>query len=157
IKNEPTAFYDTVTAAANYLAEKSESRHRRVIVVISDGDDNFSDRTRDASIAEYQLKKKGQAISGSSVLAMDDVHRRAIADIQQAILKTDAAFYSVNPGGPSIKLNVIAMRAQNGMQTLAVATGGTAFVPDGEKDLEVVFRQVAAELRGQYLLQYYGD
>jgi len=43
------------------------------------------------------------------------------------------------------------------MRTVADATGGTAFLPDGEKDLEAVFRQVAAELRGQYLLIYYAN
>ena len=43
------------------------------------------------------------------------------------------------------------------MEAVAAATGGTAFVPDSDADLERVFRQVAAELRGQYLLQYYGD
>ena len=49
------------------------------------------------------------------------------------------------------------MRAQAGMTTVADASGGTAFLPDGEKDLEAVFRQVAAELRGQYLIQYYAN
>jgi VWFA-related protein len=43
------------------------------------------------------------------------------------------------------------------MEAIAETTGGTAFVPDTDADLERVFRQVAAELRGQYLLQYYGD
>jgi len=80
----------------------------------------------------------------------------AVADVQQAAQKADAIFYSVNPGGPSVRLNQIAMRAETGMEAMAEATGGTAFIPDGEKDLERVFRQVAAELRGQYLLQYYG-
>jgi VWFA-related protein len=80
-----------------------------------------------------------------------------VADVQQAAQKADAIFYSVNPGGPSVRLNQIAMRAENGMEAIAEATGGTAFIPDGEKDLERVFRQVGAELRGQYLLQYYGN
>ena len=43
------------------------------------------------------------------------------------------------------------------MESIAESTGGTAFVPDGEKDLEKVFNEVAAELRGQYLLQYYSN
>jgi hypothetical protein len=30
-------------------------------------------------------------------------------------------------------------------------------VPDSDKDLERVFNEVAAELRGQYLLQYYSS
>jgi VWFA-related protein len=56
-----------------------------------------------------------------------------------------------------VKLNQIAMRAERGMEAIAETTGGTAFLPDSDLDLERVFRQVAAELRGQYLLQYYGD
>ena len=51
----------------------------------------------------------------------------------------------------------VVMRAQAGMTTVADASGGTAFLPDGERDLEAVFRQVAAELRGQYLIQYYAN
>ena len=37
----------------------------------------------------------------------------------------------------------------------STATGGNAFVPEKTEDLEPVFKQIAAELRGQYLLQYY--
>ena len=54
-----------------------------------------------------------------------------------------------------MKMNQISMRAETGMESIAEATGGTAFLPDSDRDLERVFRQVAAELRGQYLLQYY--
>jgi Ca-activated chloride channel family protein len=153
----PTAFYDTVSAAAKYLSENSESRHRRVIVVISDGDDNFSERVRELSVAEARATMKGEVSPASSLVSLQDRHRRAVADVQQAVLKADVTFYSLNPGGPSVQLNQIAMRAQTGMRTVADATGGTAFVPDGEKDLEAVFRQVAAELRGQYLLIYYAN
>jgi VWFA-related protein len=81
----------------------------------------------------------------------------AVQFVQQAVQKADAIFYSVNPGGPSVRMNVISTRAQTGMQAVADATGGTAFLPDSDKDLEKVFSQVAAELRGQYLLQYYGN
>ena len=84
-------------------------------------------------------------------------HQQAVAAVQKAVQQADVIFYSVNPGGPSIKLNQIAMRAERGMEAIAETTGGTAFVPDSDADLERVFRQVAAELRGQYLLQYYGD
>ena len=50
-------------------------------------------------------------------------------------------------------LNVITKRGQDGLQQVAEATGGTAFVPDREEDLDSVFAQIAAELRAQYLLQ----
>src|SRR6185295_397633 len=40
----PTAFYDSVIAAAKYLTDSAPSNYRRVIVVLSDGDDNFSEQ-----------------------------------------------------------------------------------------------------------------
>jgi Ca-activated chloride channel family protein len=153
----PTAFYDTVSAAARYLMENSPGRERRVIVVISDGDDNFSTSVRDLSVAEFRAKIDGQDTPAAALIGLQEKHRRAVQEVQQAVQKADVTFYSVNPGGPSVKLNQISMRAQNGMRTIADATGGSAFVPDAEADLDRVFRQVAAELRGQYLLQYYAS
>ena len=167
----PTAFYDTVSTAAKYLLANSPSKNRRVIVVISDGDDNFSERIKDISLAQYNAQRADpkdaspvastvQAQSSSRknlVTLQQQAHRLAVADVQQAVLTADVTFYSVNPGGPSVALNQISTRAQNGMRAIADASGGTAFIPDGEKDLERTFQQVAAELRGQYLLQYYAD
>lgn len=153
----PTAFYDTVIAAAKYLNENSPSRHRRVIIVLSDGDDNFSERIRDLSIAEARANLRGQTTAAGSLASLQAKHRLAVQNVQQAVQKADITFYSVNPGGPSVRMNVISTRAQAGMQSVADATGGTAFLPDSDKDLEKVFNQVAAELRGQYLLMYYGN
>ena len=151
-----TAFYDTVTAAATYL-QSAPSQYRRVIIVITDGDDNNSKRIVSSSNAEARASNNGQLTGSGARAGLDTKHRLAVADVQQAAQKADAIFYSFNPGGPSVRLNQIAMRAETGMEAIAEATGGTAFIPDGEKDLERVFRQVAAELRGQYLLQYYGN
>ena len=156
IANVPTAFYDAVETAAKYLMDNAPSNYRRVIVVLSDGDDNFSTATRNLAIADYNASQSGQAASGTRT-GLQQAHLRAVAGVQKSVQQADAIFYSVNPGGPSIKLNQIAMRAERGMETIAASTGGTAFVPDSDKDLERVFRQVAAELRGQYLLQYYAD
>jgi len=153
----PTAYYDTVVAASKYLEENAPSNYRRVIVVLSDGDDNFSEQTKAASIAEANATLSGQQVTAGTRTALQQSHQRAVAYVQKRVQQADAIFYAVNPGGPSIKLNVIAMRAEAGMEAVAAATGGTAFVPDSDADLERVFRQVAAELRGQYLLQYYGD
>jgi len=153
----PTAFYDTVEAAAKYLTENAPSNFRRVIVVMSDGDDNFSTVTRGLSIADYNATQSGQQAALGTRTGLLQAHQRAVAGVQKSVQQADAIFYSVNPGGPSIKLNQIAMRAEHGMEAIAEITGGTAFVPDSDADLERVFRQVAAELRGQYLLQYYAD
>lgn len=153
----PTAFYDTVAAAAHYLSENSPDRHRRVIVVLSDGDDNFSERIRDLSVAEARAAMKGEETPQAALVSLQDRHRRAVIDLQHTILKADVTFYSVNPGGRSVELNLISTRAQNGMHAVAEASGGSAFIPDSDQELERVFRQVASELRGQYLLQYYAD
>jgi len=152
----PTAFYDTVAAAAKYLVENSPARHRRVIVVLSDGDDNFSNLVRDLTIAEVRASQNGEtaAVARQNLQAR---HRRAVVEVERAVQQADAAFYSINPGGPSVHLNQISTRAQSGMQSIADATGGTAFLPDSDKDLERVFSEVAAELRGQYLLLYYSN
>lgn len=153
----PTAFYDAVAAAAKYLMENSPGRHRRVIIVLSDGDDNFSNRIRDLSVAEARANLRGEPSASASLAGLQQKHRVAVQDTQREVQKADAIFYAVNPGGPSVRMNVISTRAHTGMQAVADATGGTAFLPDSDKDLEKVFRQVAAELRGQYLLQYYGN
>jgi len=153
----PTAFYDTVNAAAKYLTQNAPSNFRRVIVVLSDGDDNFSDQIRDQSLADYRSTTSGQQNALGTRTGLLNAHQRAVAFVQKAVQQADVIFYSVNPGGPSIKLNLIAMRAERGMEAIAETTGGTAFVPDSDRDLERVFRQVAAELRGQYLLQYYAN
>jgi VWFA-related protein len=151
-----TAFYDTVSAAAAYL-ETAPSQYRRVIIVITDGDDNNSRRIVSVSDREATASQNNQLKPSAALAAAQGRHKVAVNEVKQAAQKADAIFYSVNPGGPSVRLNQIAMRAEAGMEAIAEATGGTAFIPDGEKDLERVFRQVAAELRGQYLIQYYGD
>jgi Ca-activated chloride channel homolog len=153
----PTAFYDTVSAAANYLMTDSDDRHRRVVLVISDGDDNFSNLVRESSLAEYRATQKSDAPASAARSNLAIRKQRAVGEVQKHVQKADAAFYAINPGGPSVRLNQISMNAQNSMQSIAESTGGTAFIPNGEQDLERVFNEIAAELRGQYLLQYYSN
>ena len=161
-KAVPTAFYDSVTFAAKYLAENAPGNHRRVILAVTDGDDNFSNAVREQTVAEFEAEKKAEAQDstrpvGERASARRDLltrHQRAVAGVQRAVQGADAVFYSINPGGPSVRLNEISMRAQTGMQTVADATGGTAFIPTRNEELDPIFRQVAAELRAQYLLQY---
>jgi len=151
-----TSFYDTVAAAAKYLDENSPARRRRVIVVISDGDDTSSN-LQQQTLAEIRANQKLEPSRAAALENLQFRHGRAAREVQKAVQKSDAAFYSINPGGPSLRLNQISMRAQRAMESIAQSTGGTAFIPNGEKDLEKVFREVAAELRGQYLLQYYSN
>jgi len=161
-RSTPTAFYDSVSFAAKYLGENAPGNHRRVILAVTDGDDNFSTAVREQTVAEYEAQKKAEAQEatrpvGERAAARRDLqlrHQRAVQGVQRAVQGADAVFYSINPGGPSVRLNDISMRAQNAMQTVADATGGTAYVPARNEELDAIFRQVAAELRAQYLLQY---
>jgi Ca-activated chloride channel family protein len=159
-QSTPTAFYDSVSFAAKYLNDNAPGRNRRVILAISDGDDNFSNSVREQTVAEYETEKKAEGAAqatGERAAARRDLqarHQRAVASVQRAVQGADAVFYSINPGGPSVRLNEISTRAQNGMQQVADATGGTAYLPNSSGDLETIFRQIAAELRAQYLLQY---
>jgi Ca-activated chloride channel homolog len=153
----PTAFYDAVAAAAKYLVANSAERHRRVILVISDGDDTASNAVRDASPAEYRASQNGAMSAAASRNSLRARRSRAVLDVQKFVQQADATFYSINPGGPSIRLNEISMTAQTAMQNIAESTGGNAFIPGAERDLERVFSEIAAELRGQYLLLYYSN
>ncbi|HEX8145110.1 MAG TPA: VWA domain-containing protein [Pyrinomonadaceae bacterium] len=145
----PTAFYDTVIEAAHYLAQSSPPQHRRVVVVISDGEDNFSERVKRAIGATRQEQ------DAVSVQDKGAVYNKVLLEVQREIQKAEITFYSINPSGVALRLNVISKRAQDGMEQLANATGGNSFVPEKLENLEAVFKQIAAELRSQYLLQYY--
>jgi Ca-activated chloride channel family protein len=162
----PTAYYDTVIEAARYLAKNTPEQHRRVLVIISDGEDNFSNRVRDSSVAAYRASQADEndvspaakaRVRAASEAALREGHQKAQAEMQREVQTANVVFYSINPGGESIKLNVISTKAQNAMQQLATATGGTAFVPAKIEDLEAVFSRIASELRAQYLLQYYSN
>lgn len=146
-----TAFYDTVLDAAQYLAKNAPAQRRRVIVVISDGEDTYSEKIKAAIGATPQERDS---------VRMEDrlrIHQRILQQVQREVQRAEATFYSINPSGKALNLNVISKRAQEGMEQISLATGGNSFVPERVEDLDGVFRQIAAELRSQYLLQYYSN
>jgi Ca-activated chloride channel family protein len=162
-----TAFYDTVNEASKYLARNTPPQNRRVIVVISDGEDNFSNRTRDVEVAMYRaLNKETEGQTDKQrreqlVKLRNDAQQQALLEVQRELQRAEVVFYSINPSGEALRLNLPGVRAQEGMARLAEATGGNTFVPESQNvkltDLDKVFSQIAAELRSQYLLQYYSS
>jgi Ca-activated chloride channel family protein len=146
----PTAFFDTVVEASKYL-EQTPARHRRVVVVISDGADNFSE------VIKKTIGTTREEQESASVAVKDRVTERALREVERSLQRADAVFYAINPAGNTMYLNVITRRGHEGMQRLADSTGGTTFVPEADADLTHVFNRIAAELRGQYLLQYYAN
>lgn len=150
----PTAFYDTVKSASKYLAENAPERNRRVILVISDGEDNFSTMVRQAEMDAYVADKEGKSLPADRRRRQQELHRKAVQELLREVQRADVVFYSINPTGPSLRLNEISTRAQENMKQLADTTGGNSFVPANSGSLDLIFRQIAAELRAQYLLQY---
>jgi Ca-activated chloride channel homolog len=105
------------------------------------------------------LRQSAGPETRQAVIALSDgednrsnhVFSEALSEIQRA----DSIFYSINPGGSSIRLNEISLKAQSDLESLAKETGGDAFVSSNPGDLENIFYRVAADLRAQYLLSYY--
>jgi Ca-activated chloride channel family protein len=122
--NEPTAFFDAVVEGAQYLDKSADSGSRRVLLVISDGEENFSKSNK-------------------------------LEDALRELQRDDCLFYAINPSGGGIRLNAISMKGQAVMDSLATETGGKAFNVIKIDELASVFRQIAEELKAQYLFGYY--
>jgi Ca-activated chloride channel family protein len=156
-----TAFFDSVSFAAEYLQKNGSPSSRKVIIVISDGEDNFSKLRRAAEkTANQQLTEKNLSTKEYNklmVMQRDTADAKAVSKVMQDLQNADTVFYSVNPAGNSYQLNTISQRGQSTMQKFADDTGGTAFLPRKAEDLSPIFRRISSELRAQYLLQYYAE
>jgi Ca-activated chloride channel family protein len=144
-----TAFFDSVLAAEKYLDQNSSPGRRRVIVVISDGEDT----------ARILTQHKSESAKGDSKLSLVEnqvrFNERAQTEVLREVQRAEITFYSINPSGRTMHLNVRTARSQTGMERIAAATGGAAFIPANESDLPDIFKRIASEIRTQYLLQYY--
>lgn len=174
---EQTAFYDSLSAAAEYLRVNAPQSVRRVIVIISDGEDTNSVGVIKAIFeAERKITEmKGEKLRELRVKARDAAKVAEQNKVLRSLQNADTVFYSINPAGSSYKLNSMSVFGQQNMQRFADETGGTAFLPrfapidtpdalqnDGnarrnQESLDRIFRQLANELRSQYLVQYYSD
>ncbi len=171
--NSSTAFYDTVTAAAKYLSVNSQPQSRRVVLSLSDGEDNYSEITRKSTIAAYKnldVNRLTQKDLDQRANRTVKAHAQAQAVVLKSLQNADTVFYTINPSGPSVRLNLASQRAQTALQQFADQTGGTAFLPQfiTEKNsasfeqqnvliLNRIFQQISTELRAQYLVQYYSE
>lgn len=173
-----TAFYDTVTAATNYLKQNAPQKSRRVILVLSDGEDNFSLAVRAAEVKNYRdidVNKLDEKELNRLAARTDQAHKQAQTYVAKQLQNADTVFYAINPAGTSIKYNKISARAQTAMQTFSDQTGGTAYLPTfqsvslkdnlqntynvkfNQDTLTGIFRRLASELQAQYLVQYYSE
>lgn len=176
-----TAFYDTVAAAAEYLKINAPEHSRRVILTISDGEDTNSERVAKAIQSGYRkIGERINTIDSKSLyqLTVSNRNEASIAErlrVLRLLQNGDTVFYSINPVGSSYQLNKMSVFGQENLQKFAEDTGGAAFLPkflpidtkdtyangtnnrrNGEL-LDRIFRQLASELRSQYLIQYYSE
>jgi Ca-activated chloride channel family protein len=121
-----TALYDAVW---QFCDEKMRSvSGRRVLVLITDGEDTFSRADlRDAIDIAQRTETTVYAIS------------------------TKAGFSSTVPG---VEMGTIKDDKDRDLVKLAEETGGTAFFTGDMLSLERSFTKIAKELRGQYLVTY---
>lgn len=135
-----TALYDAVYAASTHLLNNSptppgpNSDVRRVLVVISDGDDNSSTHSRGESVEMSQ--RAGviiYTISTSTEWVSPDEEKDVMKQVQRKYLKTE---------GDQV------------LDQLAQETGGRSFFPYKVDDLGQSFLDIGDELRHQYALTY---
>lgn len=175
---EQTAFFDSVRFAADYIGKNSPQGVRKVIVIISDGEDTNSEGVvRAIWNAERNISDsvRGEQLRNLRVKARDSAKVAEQTKVVKSLQNADTVFYSINPAGSSYLLNKMSVFGQQNMQRFADDTGGTAFLPKfqpvdttdryqnengmrkNQEMLELIFRQLANELRSQYLIQFYSD
>ena len=126
-----TALLDAVITAAEYM---KTADGRRVIVIVSDGEDTISDATFEDAVKAAQT-----------------------ADCQVFVVKTKDFENFKRTGARGGNANIRALSAEHRMQEIAAQTGGAVYSPIDEKELDAAFSQISAELARQYILSYYPE
>jgi len=135
-----TSLYDAVYTASDKLLNKSPLPRgpnpdvRRVLVVISDGDDNSSNRSRGAAVEMAQR-------AGVIVYTISTSTQWINAEEQTDASKRTNRKYLKDEGDKVL-------------EQLALETGGRAFFPYRVDDLGQSFLDIGDELRHQYALAY---
>ena len=135
-----TSLYDAVYSASDHLLKNSplppgpNTDVRRVLVVISDGDDNNSNRSRGESV---EMAQRAGVIIYTISTSTDWVTTEDEKDPSKRISRK----YEKGEGDKV-------------MEQLALETGGRAFFPYRVDDLGQSFLDIGDELRHQYALAY---
>jgi VWFA-related protein len=112
-----TALYDAVVASAEQL--KLAKLQKKVLFVVTDGEDNASRSTLEQAIRWLQVEN-GPTVYAIGLLGGEEGERRA----------------------------------KRALETLALRTGGIAFLPKTVDQVDEISRTVAHDIRSQYTLGY---
>jgi Ca-activated chloride channel homolog len=128
-----TALLDGIVEVAEYL---KTTDGRRVVVIISDGEDTYSDL---ATTLENVVKSL------------------QVTNCQVYVVKTTDFENFKRTGMRGGNANIRQLAAERRMQELATQTGGAVYSPIDEDEMNEAFKQISAELAQQYILSYYPD
>jgi Ca-activated chloride channel family protein len=126
-----TQLLDGIIQAAEYLRDY---QGRRVIVIVSDGEDTLSDSSLEAVLKAIQL-----------------------SNCQVYVVKTTEFENLQRTGTRGGNANVRALIAERRMQEITAETGGAVYSPVDENELNQAFTRISADLSEQYILSYYPE
>lgn len=128
-----TALFDGVVEAADYL---KKSTGRRVLVIVSDGEDTYSDplNTLEAVIRLLHIN-----------------------NVQVYVVKTKDFENFKRTGERQGNANIQALTAERRMIEITQQTGGSVYSPIDEREMKDAFDRISAELAQQYVISYYPE
>jgi Ca-activated chloride channel homolog len=118
-----TSLYDGVILAAKHLT-RGGVREKKVLLIISDGEDNHS---------QYQYNEVLESIRESKIIVYS-----------VGLLSPDTGSTNRGFGVPGRRV----------LKQLAEVTGGAAFFPESREEVEKVCEKIARDLRNQYTIGY---
>jgi VWFA-related protein len=130
-----TALLDGILEVSDYLRDNAFDG-RRVIVIVSVGDDTYSDY---ATTLERVVR------------------RLQAANVQVYVVKTKDFENFKRTGMRGGNANIRVLDAERRMQEITAQTGGAVYSPLDESEMNAAFNQISAELSDQYILSYYPD
>jgi len=128
-----TALLDGLIEVAQ---DMREAPGRRVVVLVSDGEDTYSDlkTTLDDTIRALQL-----------------------ADVQVFVVNTKAFENFKRTGVRGGNANIRALTAERRLGEITAQTGGAVFGPIEEREMDAAFAQISADMADQFTLYFYPD
>ena len=128
-----TALLDGIIEVAEYLKGASG---RRVLVIVSDGEDTYSD-----------MKTTLEGV----------IRSLQVSDVQVYVVKTKEFENFKRTGMRGGNANIRALTAERRMIDIAATTGGAVYSPIDEGEMKDAFDRISAELSQQYILSYYPE
>ncbi len=126
-----TALLDGLIEVAKYMRS---SNGRRIVLIVSDGEDTYSDSTLEDVVKSLQVN-----------------------DCQVYVVKTKDFENFKRTGVRGGNANIRALTAERRMIEIAQQTGGAVYSPIDETEMNAAFTRISAELSQQYILSYYPD